>query len=140
MTAFPEALARAWCTRLASTLPSQDIAPKGTPYLTRYFLAGWNPITKRPGPAVFLHRFVNSDPSDEVHSHPWAWSASLILAGGYREHRCRGEVRTVTTFRPGDVNVIGADDLHRIELLEAECWTLFLVGDFAAPWGFAPAC
>ena len=131
---------RAWCEDVTRTLRAQDIRPSGRPYLRRYFVAGWNPWTKRGHGAVFLHHFVASDPNDEVHSHPWGWALSVILVGGYREYRCVGDVRTVREYHPGDVNQLGPEDRHRIELLEADCWTLFLVGDYAQPWGFAPAC
>lgn len=133
-------LTRAWCVALARTLRSQTIDREGQPYLTRYFVAGWNPFTKQPGPSVFLHHFVGSDATDQVHSHPWGWALSLILVGGYREHRCIGERRTVQEYHPGAINVLGLDDHHRIELLERDCWTLFLVGHYAQPWGFFPAC
>jgi hypothetical protein len=76
-------LARAWCEGLARGLPLQDIRPQGdVPYLVRYFCAGWNPQNHQPGPALFLHHFLNSDPDDALHSHPWAWGCSLILVGG----------------------------------------------------------
>lgn len=133
--------ARRWCLETARTAPKHEIARAGAPYLTRYFVAGWNPETRHPGPAVFLHHFVASDPVDEVHSHPWGWSLSVILVGGYREIRCDhvGQVH-VREYRPGETNVLQPDDRHRIELLTDECWTLFLAGDFARPWRFFPTC
>jgi hypothetical protein len=131
---------RAWCEEIASTLRVQDIRPHGAPYLRRYYLAGWNPFAKQGHGAAFLHHFVSSDPSEEVHSHPWGWALSVILVGGYREIRCVGTVRTVREYHPGEVNLLGPDDRHRIDLLEADCWTLFLVGDYAQPWGFHPIC
>lgn len=139
-SAWPETTLRLWCTGLARTLQAQRIEPQGQPYLTRYFLAGWNPWTKRKGSTIYLHHFVASDPSDQVHSHPWAWGVSLVLVGGYREHRCTAEVATVQDFPPGTVNAFSVADQHRIELLAKDCWTLFLVGDYAQPWGFSPAC
>jgi hypothetical protein len=134
---------RAWCRALAGTLPGQRIAPKGVPYLDRYFAAGWSPGARKSGPAIFLHHFVASDPAVEVHSHPWGWSASVILAGAYREERCIGhgvDHRRVREYGPGDVNVLRADDRHRIDLLTPDCWTLFLAGSFEKPWAFAPGC
>jgi hypothetical protein len=76
-----------------------------------------------------------------VHSHPWGWSASLILAGGYREERCgpSGAV-FVREYQPGDVNVLEADDRHRIDLLSADCWSVFLAGHFEKAWRFAAHC
>jgi hypothetical protein len=77
----------------------------------------------------------------DMHSYPWAWSASLILVGGYREFRCgAGGVTTCRTLQPGDLNVIRPDDRHRIELLGGDCWTVFLAGDYAQPWRFFPRC
>jgi hypothetical protein len=132
--------ARSWCQALARSLPVQHIAPTGLPYLDRYFAAGWNPTTKRPGPAIYLHHFRASDPAVAVHSHPWGWSASLILAGGYREERCTPTGVVVREYRPGAVNVLTAADQHRVDLLGEDCWTLFLAGSFERPWGFAPGC
>lgn len=116
---------RAWCESFAKTLPVQRIERDGHPYLERYFVGGWNPITKRPGPSIFLHHFVASDSAEQVHSHPWAWSCSLILVGGYREYRCMDSGLQTFEYREFDLNLIGATDRHRIELLERDCWTLF---------------
>jgi len=136
-----ETQARQWCAEMASRLPSLDIRPHAAPYLTRYFCAGWNPITKQSGPALFLHHFVASDPNDAVHSHPWTWGASLILVGGYTEHRCADNGRhTVHTYTAGDVNVLQPGDRHRIDLLGADCWTLFLAGPYQQAWQFFPTC
>lgn len=133
--------ARAWCNAIAKTLPKQFIQRDGSPYLIRYFLAGWNPITRIAGPSLFLHHFVASDAYTEVHSHPWAWGTSLILCGGYREHRCQPDGTPITRdYLPGDINALRADDKHRIELLEADCWTLFLAGNVTQAWGFESSC
>src|SRR3569833_1249508 len=88
MNTLVESAGRTWCERLAKALPVQHITRDGKPYLERYFAAGWSPLNKQSGPAIFLHHFVASDSATEVHSHPWGWSASLILTGGYREQRC----------------------------------------------------
>jgi len=119
----------------------QRISPNGVPYLERYFAAGWSPTNRKTGPAIFLHHFVSSDPDDAVHSHPWGWSASLIVAGGYREHRCGPDgTPIVREFRPGDVNVLEANDTHRIDLLGADCWSVFLAGSFEQTWRSMPVC
>ncbi len=136
-----ETAARIWCTGFARTLQVQHIKPSGVPYLDRYFLGGWSPTNKRSGPAVFLHHFLASDPDDSVHSHPWGWSASLILSGGYREERCdTNQQMSVREYKPGDVNVLNAADKHRIDLLSTDCWTLFLAGNFDKAWSFSPRC
>jgi hypothetical protein len=138
---FSEVAAKAWCLGLVRSLDMDCITRDGLPYLNRYYLAGWSPRNRRSGPAVFLHHFVASDANESVHSHPWGWSASLILAGGYREERCdpNGN-RQVLEYRPGDVNVLEPDDKHRIDLIGPECWTLFLAGNFQKAWAFTPRC
>lgn len=135
-----EAHARAWCEQMASGLDVQRIQRDGKPYLERYFACGWTPANAAKGPAVLLHHFVASDATDTVHSHPWGWSSSLILVGGYCEHRCRDGQSSVHYYRSGDVNVLMADDQHRIELLAPDCWTLFLAGSFQKAWTFTPTC
>jgi hypothetical protein len=133
--------ARVWCETMARTLGVQEIRPQGKLYLDRYYAAGWHPARRQPGPALFLHHFLASDPDDQVHSHPWGWSASVILVGGYREHRCQpGGGVTVQEYRPGDVNILEATDKHRIDLLGRDCWTLFLAGSFQQMWKFHPLC
>jgi hypothetical protein len=152
MNPLMERAARTWCEALARALPVQHIRPNGQPYLDRYFAAGWSPSSHRRtgerrdphrenSPAIFLHHFVASDPDDQVHSHPWGWSASLILAGGYREHRCTADGSAIVReYRPGDLNILEADDLHRVDLLAADCWSVFLAGNFQQAWTFAPTC
>jgi hypothetical protein len=53
--------------------------PNGEPYLERYMLARFGKH------AVFLHRFLASDPDHGLHDHPWDGSKSLIVCGGYHE-------------------------------------------------------
>ena len=140
MTAITERAARMWIQALARTLEVQHISRTSAPYLERYFAAGWSPTNRRSGPAIFLHHFVASDEAD-VHSHPWGWSASLILVGGYREERCGSDGQVIVReYHPGDVNVLEADDKHRIDLLASDCWTVFLAGHFEKPWAFSPHC
>ena len=137
-----EADARRWCLALAPQCAVQRILREGRPYLDRYFVAGWRPTRRGAavGASVFLHHFLASDASTEVHSHPWTWSASLILVGGYRETRCLDGERSEHEYRPGDVNVLEPAVRHRIDLLGDDCWTLFLAGAYQQPWDFAPVC
>src|SRR5262245_8909223 len=140
-----EAETRTFCEQISRGMQAQTIrrhSQPELPYLVRYFVAGWNPENKRHGPAIYLHHFLGGDPAREVHSHPWQWSASLILVGGYREERCSGRegATLVTEFRPGDVNVLAPGDRHRIDLLDRDCWSLFLAGSFAQAWRFYESC
>jgi hypothetical protein len=132
--------ARAWCETLAHGLERELIRRDGAPYLERYFLAGWSPLRPARGPGVFLHHFLASDRGDLVHSHPWKLSISLILVGGYREERRDPDTGAliVRDFFPGSINVLAADDLHRLELLEADAWTLFIAGAGSRAWRFLP--
>jgi len=134
----------------------------GEPYLSRYYLLPWQRPRMPDGsepfdefgnpregvvwprallPGVYLHHFHKGDTDRETHSHPWVWALSLILTGGYREERlvssdgkrCRVTVRTV---KPGMFNFIRATDFHRVDLLDGEAWSLFIVGPKTGGWGF----
>jgi hypothetical protein len=102
---------------------------------------------------IFLHKFVGSDPLEEVHTHPWRWWVSIILSGSYRQVRYEwspaviedGRVRRVAlsdkserTFGPLDVNIILHSQAHRVELTPGQpCWTLFIHGPRVSTWAFA---
>lgn len=125
-----------------------------SPYLSRYYLLG-APIAEDGGDAfdqhgapregiqwkdgwgVYLHRFHRSDEDADPHNHPWRWSASLILAGGYIEHRKNafGGLSS-RLFSPGNVNVIRANDFHLVHLVDGDAWTLFFAGPKVQSWGF----
>jgi hypothetical protein len=114
-------------------------------YLERYVLRGGvdqdgNKIN------VYLHRFHQPDDDRGPHNHPWRWSFSLILAGGYRETRVHERAVfagcSVTTYYfPGNVNWIDESDFHRVNKLlpgkDGEVWTLFVTGPkHQRGWGF----
>jgi hypothetical protein len=124
-----------------------------SPYLSRYYLLGrprvadgsapfdrfGNPHPEAIWPAgwgLYLHRFHRGDKDRELHNHPWQWSCSLVLAGGYREERRQGSEVVERLVRPGRLNWIGHDDFHRVDLLDGEAWTLFLAGPKVSSWGF----
>jgi hypothetical protein len=100
-------------------------------YLERYL------VLRAFGLQVFLHRFLASDDDDALHNHPWDWAVSLILAGGYREQRLGpDQVVWERNFMPGRLNFLRANSFHRVDLLEDDCWTLFITGPKAQSWGF----
>jgi len=122
-----------------------------TVYLSRYYLIGRMPPVDANGQtvkysrpaqpfALYLHRFHRDDPDMELHNHPWQWSVSLILAGGYLETRRVWTGGTFTVgrreFLPGMINAIFADTYHRVDLLEDDVWSLFLVGPVVQSWSF----
>src|SRR5437868_2995851 len=81
-----------------STIEGDDGAPK----IHRHYLVG-----TRKTFGVFLHHFVGSDSPTEFHDHPWSWSLSLVLRGGYSEERRRRHDATVTRrwLGPGRLNL-----------------------------------
>lgn len=124
-----------------------------SPYLSRYYLRGRPRMpdgsepfepgggTKEgaidpPGWGLYLHRFHRGDLDRELHNHPWRWSLSLILAGGYLEERRQGDRIVRRRLRPGAINWIGQDDFHRVDLTDGECWSLFVAGPKVSGWGF----
>jgi hypothetical protein len=144
-----EDLVRKGCEKFARKLPTWviTIEPEG-PYLARHYIftKGWIPEKYKKALkrlySVFFHEFLRSDSDRELHSHPWSCAYSLILAGGYVEERAvlvNGEYKIVRkTFRPGMINVIRANDFHRVELLDGKTtWTLFVGGEQTGKgWGF----
>jgi hypothetical protein len=86
---------------------------------------------------LYLHHFHRGDDEPELHSHPWRWAVSLILAGGYIEERRLGtHCVKRRTVRPGSVVVLRASTFHRVELLEHDAWSLILTGPKRDEWGF----
>src|SRR5271167_2887082 len=81
---------RSICLWLAKYLPSFTIPDNnGDPYLTRYYFFGKD----RKFCNLYLHHFHRSDMDKGMngygllHNHPWPFSLSLILVGGYDEER-----------------------------------------------------
>lgn len=131
--------------RVVATLPSRTITTDGKPYLTRWYLWPRGPrtvadslkddaVTPNAPFAVFIHYFHRGDDDRDLHSHPWSTSVALVLTGGYREEREDG----FHIKRPGSINIINAEDFHRVELLNPKqgCWTLFVAGTNTKEWGF----
>jgi len=118
---------RALLMWITSFLPARVISDNGQPYLERYYVGTLG------GTRIYLHRFVGSDPDRGVHDHPWAWAASIILAGWYLEETRRG-ILPVRWF-----NFLLGDSFHRIIKPDGmqDVWTLFFhrAGDVKS-WGF----
>ena len=131
-----------------------------SPYLSRWYLFrsqrptmpdGSSPFNELGNPKVgvilpnvnwslYLHRFHRSDEDGELHSHPFEWSVALILAGGYREERRDNALGFPSVrardIKPWTLNFIRHDTFHRVDLLEDDAWSLFLVGPKTKSWGF----
>jgi hypothetical protein len=152
-------VARKVCQEIASKLTHKLIRRRdGRPYLWRsYFNAD---VEDGPDIGLFLHRFVGDDDPGQVHNHPWVWSISIILWGSYSETRYKWSTETLRLatptlsappkidsvkltnkvtriLSPFDVNLINHDDMHRVSLVDSECWTLFIHGPRVSTWGFA---
>jgi len=90
---------------------------------------------------LYLHRFLRGDSDDAPHSHPWPWSVSLVLWGGYTEERLIevNGIKYMKTRRvwPLTLNVFRDGDYHRVVRLHgSQTWTLFLTGPKSSSWGF----
>lgn len=85
-----------------------------------------------PWGAIRIHHILRSDQREHFHDHPFDFT-SLILAGGYVEHRPGMEPRTC---RPGSVVRRRAEDLHALELIGKSAWTIVVTGPIRRDWGF----
>ena len=126
-----------WLARLAARRPMRAISgPDGEPYLERYYLATLF------GVRLYLHHFIASDPGRGLHDHPWAWSGSWVLSGGYTDLReqITDDGTTIIVERhlwAGAMNRLDTRTRHRIVLREGrEAWTLFAHGRRVKGWGF----
>lgn len=110
--------------RISDHLPARYIDHDGQAYMERFYVATIGNVR------VYLHRFVASDP-DGLHTHPFRWSWSFILAGWYYEDRPMN--RRIRRF----FNFIGPDDLRRVVLPDdgRDCWTLFFHTPRRQSWG-----
>lgn len=107
------------------------VGADGSPYLTRGTLQDGG----AEGGRVYLHRFHRGDEDAELHNHPWG-ARCVILHGGYREERWEGGGVVRYDRRPGDLVVLEPDTFHRVDLLEAECWTVCVTGPVVQSWSF----
>lgn len=95
------------------------------------YMRRWTLFT--PWGMLRLHHILRGDSREHLHDHPMDF-ASLILKGGYVEYRPNREPRT---FKPGSVVVRKAEDLHALEMLDGDAWTLVLASPVRRDWGFA---
>jgi hypothetical protein len=134
-----------------------------SPYLSRFYITkrptmpdGSEPFDEYGDPkkgvrwpeekiGLYLHHFHRSDDDQELHSHPWEWALSFVIAGGYTEERRvprdkRDPLSPWTvitrTVKPFSFNFIRQSDYHRVDLLEEDAWSLFLVGPKTHTWYF----
>jgi len=95
------------------------------PYLTRHYLIGKKGIF---GYNLFIHQFHSGDMEEnELHNHPFKFSLSFILSGGYFEELKHGTKINVKERKPFTFNLITPTTYHRVNLRQDDCWTIFLV-------------
>lgn len=107
--------------------PDFVIGEPGNPYLERWWVI---PRNRRFN--IYLHRFLHDDDDRALHDHPW-WNVSIILRGKYLEHLVNGQVRRLSV---GSIKFRKPQHAHRIELIGAEAWSLFITGPVVREWGF----
>lgn len=116
-----------WFERIAESRPPDFVIQNGElPYLKRWWVIPRNRFFN-----IYLHCFDASDDDRALHDHPW-FNLSVVLSGAYREHtrssateRCAGAFKFRSPWAA-----------HRIELLVAPTWTLFITGPVIRTWGF----
>lgn len=119
--------------QLVQKLPSFTISKDGIPYLTRYYAF----LADREFGNIFIHHFHRSDmdlaPDGQglLHNHPFDWSFSIVLSGGYIEERRQSDDTIIKKIvQPGELNFLSKKDYHRVDLLDEEkgAWTIFFTG------------
>ena len=89
---------------------------------------------------VVLHNFRSDDPPD-LHDHAW-WNVSLVLWGKLKETTYKRVPWAVLPayssryLRAGSVRIRSATELHRLSLVSASVWTLFITGPERRLWGY----
>lgn len=66
-----------------------------------------------------------------LHCHPFDWSFSFVLSGGYIEERRRSDGSVYTKLvKPFSFNFLSKKDFHRVDLLDENrgAWTIFFTG------------
>ncbi|AER26117.1 hypothetical protein SEA_DIMINIMUS_75 [Mycobacterium phage Diminimus] len=121
------------------------------------YLKRWHIIPRNRFFNIYLHQFLSSDDDRALHDHPW-WFASLVLKGGYWEHRKTG---WATWRGPGSFAIRRPKTAHRVELatelahvetifdsrtlkpvrrkyktVAKPAWTLIFTGPRFRSWGF----
>lgn len=124
-----------FCWWLVKSFPGRHrvIVTDGEEYLLRFYI-------KHNGvlPGIYLHKFFRGDMDRNLHNHPWRWSFSLILTGGYDEERLKGNTVVTRRMNPGRFNLLTGKTFHRISLVDEGygAWTLFCSGEKVKDWGF----
>jgi hypothetical protein len=122
-----------WWERLAQSRPADFvIGGADDPYLLRWWVIPKNPLV-----GCYLHCFKRSDDDRALHDHPYLANASVLLRGQYVEHTITaGGIHKREHRKASDFKLRFGPAPHRIELIDGDCWTLFLTGPRVRDWGF----
>lgn len=116
--------------RITKNRPMKTIWVADAPYLERYYMG------QILGRQIWLHRFIRGDAERHLHNHPWR-AVSVVLCGWYCEHYLSKGVTFSRFRRPLSAARIGMQRFHRVADVDAETWTLMLVGRERSPdWHF----
>ena len=102
------------------------------PYLHRWCL-----FVLPRGVRVYLHKFIGSDWSRDLHDHPKRF-ISIGLWGSYVEEYVPGYVHAKKRrrYRAPWIRSFPAEHIHRLILDCPVCWTLVLTLPESRAWGF----
>lgn len=114
--------------------PDLVIGDPAAPYLKRWYVIPRNPVAN-----IYLHLILRSDEDRALHDHPW-WNISVVLIGGYFEHRiAAGGISSKIWRGARSLAFRGAATAHRLEIdpAHASCAvTLSITGPRFREWGF----
>lgn len=112
-------------------MPRRTIETNGDVYMVRHIVAEYP-----SGHHIYLHQIKRPDRALELHNHPWAFAAH-ILVGGYIEQRWQNGGRVGIIRQAGTSYYCDDTTYHRItELLAPECWTLVVTAPKSKSWSF----
>lgn len=137
---------KGWLRKWLHFEPHQIIGSDEDPYLRRWYVIPRNRVLN-----IYLHHFLRSDDDRALHDHPWPF-ISMVLKGGYWEHRQERLITTRSYRQSGTVAFRRSNTAHRVELerddygvfgfpkpfpkKERPAWTLILTGPRMRRWGF----
>lgn len=132
---------------VAWSWPHHTLLQGGKPYLTRWPLLGGDGAKRAPWLLgrctrnVFVH-WIRASDGPLLHSHPYEWCWSLILAGRYREwrqysNRLAPHALWEHAYGAFSINTIEASVFHTIQLVSPFVVSLFVTGPkHGRGWGF----
>lgn len=107
--------------------PDFIIGGRANPYLIRWWLIPRNRFLN-----IYVHFIRRSDDDRALHDHPF-YNVSILLFGSYLEHTKKG----VFVRKEGNIVFRRGVTLHRLEINDGPCWSLFITGPRYRTWGFA---